>query len=127
MRKLFILLLLFSSYFSSFSQVKVNGYYRKNGTYVQPHYRSYPDGNPYNNYSFPGNTNPYTGKTSTGNPDTYLNNYYNRHIYYNKQFISNIQTESEVKPVILNQFSRDKNSQLENLIKLYEKNKNTPH
>lgn len=58
--------------------VSVKGYYRKNGTYVQPHMRSNPDGNPYNNWSFPGNTNPYTGKTATGNPDTYLNNYYNR-------------------------------------------------
>jgi hypothetical protein len=56
--------------------VHVNGYYRSNGTYVQPHYRSNPDGNPYNNWSYPGNTNPYTGKTATGNPDTYLQNYY---------------------------------------------------
>lgn len=56
--------------------VHVKGYFRKNGTYVQPHYRSNPDGNPYNNWSFPGNTNPYTGKTATGNPSTYLKNYY---------------------------------------------------
>jgi hypothetical protein len=60
------------------AQVKVKGYYRKDGTYVRPHYRSNPDGNPYNNWSFPGNTNPYTGKTANGNPDTYLRNYYNR-------------------------------------------------
>ena len=62
----------------AFAQVAVKGYYRKNGTYVQPHMRSSPDGNPYNNYSYPGNTNPYTGKIATGNPDTYLNNYYNK-------------------------------------------------
>lgn len=55
--------------------VYVNGYYRKDGTYVQPHYRSAPDGNPYNNYSFPGNVNPYTGERATGNPNTYLKNY----------------------------------------------------
>ena len=55
----------------------VHGYTRKNGTYVAPHYRSSPDGNPYNNWSYPGNTNPYTGKKATGNPDTYLRNYYN--------------------------------------------------
>ena len=60
------------------AQVKVKGYYRKDGTYVKPHYRSNPDGNPYNNWSYPGNTNPYTGKTATGNPDTYLKNYHNR-------------------------------------------------
>ncbi|MEI7989151.1 MAG: hypothetical protein WCI88_08925 [Chloroflexota bacterium] len=57
--------------------VSVKGYFRSNGTYVQPYMRSNPDGNPFNNYSFPGNTNPYTGETATGNPDTYLNNYYN--------------------------------------------------
>lgn len=57
------------------AQVKVRGYYRKNGTYVRPHYRSNPDGNPKNNWSYPGNTNPYTGKTATGNPNTYLNKY----------------------------------------------------
>lgn len=56
--------------------VKVNGYFRKDGTYVKPHYRSNPDGNPYNNYSFPGNTNPYTGVVAPGNSQTYLNNYY---------------------------------------------------
>jgi hypothetical protein len=33
----------------------VNGYYRQNGTYVQPHMRSSPDGNPFNNYSTQGN------------------------------------------------------------------------
>jgi len=56
----------------------VHGYYRSNGTYVQPYWRSDPDGNPYNNYSFPGNSNPYTGKIAPGNPDTYLRNYYDR-------------------------------------------------
>src|SRR3989344_3994580 len=56
--------------------VGVKGYYRKDGTYVQPHYRSNPDGNPYNNWSYPGNTNPYTGETAKGNPETYLDNYY---------------------------------------------------
>lgn len=54
--------------------VYVNGYYRKDGTYVQPHYRSAPDGNPYNNYSYPGNLNPYTGRVAPGSPDTYLRN-----------------------------------------------------
>lgn len=43
----------------------VNGYYRSDGTYVQPHYRSDPDGNPNNNYSHKGNVNPYTGKRGT--------------------------------------------------------------
>lgn len=59
------------------AQVHVKGYYRKDGTYVKPHVRSNPDGNPYNNYSYPGNTNPYTGKVAPGNANTYLNNYNN--------------------------------------------------
>ena len=53
----------------------VNGYYRSNGTYVEGYYRSSPDSSPYNNFSYPGNYNPYTGNTAGGNVDTYLNNY----------------------------------------------------
>ena len=53
----------------------MKGYYRKDGTYVRPHVRSNPDGNPYNNWSYPGNVNPYTGKVATGNPETYLKKY----------------------------------------------------
>ena len=45
--------------------VYVHGYFRGNGTYVQPHYRSAPDSTPYNNWSAYGNTNPYTGKAGT--------------------------------------------------------------
>jgi len=54
----------------------VNGYTKSNGTYVNGYYRTCADGNPYNNYSYPGNYNPHTGQTASGNPDTYLNNYY---------------------------------------------------
>ena len=60
------------------AQVRVRGYYRKDGTYVRPHVRTYPDGNPYNNYSFPGNFNPNTGRITRGNPETYLRRYYGR-------------------------------------------------
>ena len=59
-------------------RVRVRGYYRKDGTYVRPHYRTAPDGNPYNNYSFPGNYNPNTGRITPGNPQKYLDRYYNR-------------------------------------------------
>ena len=45
--------------------VHVNGYVKKDGTYVAPHERSSPDGNFYNNWSTVGNTNPYTGKEGT--------------------------------------------------------------
>jgi hypothetical protein len=57
---------------------QVRGYQRKDGTYVAPHQRSNPDSNPYNNYNFPGNYNPNTGRTTPGNPDTYLDRYNNK-------------------------------------------------
>ena len=57
--------------------VTVNGYYRKDGTYVMPHIRTTPDGNPYNNFSFPGNYNPNTGRITGGSQAAYLNRYYN--------------------------------------------------
>lgn len=47
---------------------QVNGYYRQNGTYVQPYMKTIPDGNPYNNFSTQGNVNPYTGAVGTVNP-----------------------------------------------------------
>ena len=50
---------------TAFADVYVRGYYRSNGTYVQPHYRSNPDGNFYNNWSTYPNVNPYTGETGT--------------------------------------------------------------
>ena len=75
---IFILVCLFLASITTiaFADVWVRGYYRKNGTYVSGHWRSDPDGNPYNNWSFPGNINPHTGKVATGNPSTYLKNYY---------------------------------------------------
>jgi len=45
--------------------VHVRGYYRKDGTYVQPYVRSAPDGNFYNNWSTKGIVNPYTGQPGT--------------------------------------------------------------
>ena len=93
---LVLLVLLITS--PSFAQVKVKGYYRKNGTYVKPHYRSNPDGNPYNNWSYPGNTNPYTGKTATGNSSTYLNNYYNRSSNNSSSSIYNYSTPTNLPP-----------------------------
>lgn len=46
------------------AQVYVDGYMRGDGTYVQPHWRSAPNNTPTDNYSYPGNTNPYTGQTA---------------------------------------------------------------
>ena len=47
------------------ASVRVGGYYRSSGTYVQPHYRSNPDSSFRNNWSTYPNVNPYTGATGT--------------------------------------------------------------
>ena len=55
--------------------VHVKGHYRDTDgdgykeTYVEPHYRTAPDNNRYNNYSTEGNSNPYTGERGYVNPD----------------------------------------------------------
>ncbi|WP_199720782.1 hypothetical protein [Azospirillum cavernae] len=46
----------------------VNGYGRRDGTYVAPHYQTAPNNNPFDNYSTRGNINPYTGQAGTVNP-----------------------------------------------------------
>lgn len=48
------------------ADVFVHGYVRWDGTYVQPYWRSDPDRIPYNNFSYPGNVNSYTGKIAPG-------------------------------------------------------------
>jgi hypothetical protein len=62
---LFLSGLLITTSSTAYANVHVNGYFRKDGTYVQPHYRSNPDGNFYNNWSTKGNINPYTGEEGT--------------------------------------------------------------
>lgn len=46
----------------------VNGYTRRDGTYVQPHWRSSPNGTTLDNWSTRGNMNPYTGRMGTRDP-----------------------------------------------------------
>jgi hypothetical protein len=57
------------------ADVYVRGYYRSSGTYVQPHYRSNPDGNFSNNWSTYGNVNPYTGSVGTRLTPSYSGSY----------------------------------------------------
>lgn len=45
--------------------VWVNGYQRRDGTYVPGHWRSAPDGDPWNNWSSYPNVNPSTGQPGT--------------------------------------------------------------
>ncbi|TMN18490.1 hypothetical protein [Pseudoxanthomonas sp. X-1] len=53
---------------SSFAQTYVQPYFRADGTYVEGHYRSEANNNPYDNYSTQGNYNPYTGQEGTVDP-----------------------------------------------------------
>lgn len=53
---------------AAFADTYVRGYYRKDGTYVQPHYRSSPDSSYNNNWSVKPNVNPHTGKQGTAAP-----------------------------------------------------------
>jgi hypothetical protein len=48
--------------------VSVRGYFRRDGTYVQPHMRSAPDSSFNNNWSTYPNINPYTGQQGTRQP-----------------------------------------------------------
>lgn len=63
---------------SAFAGSKVSGYYRKDGTYVQSHYRSSSNDTKRDNWSTYGNTNPHTGEDGTKKYYNY-NNYGRNH------------------------------------------------
>lgn len=68
MKKMILFAVLAAASVSAMADEYVRGYVRKDGTVVQPHYRTAPDSTPYNNYSTQGNTNPYTGKEGSADP-----------------------------------------------------------
>lgn len=83
-----LLFLLAISSFAFGGDTYVNGYYRSNGTYVAPHYRSSPNQFKYDNYSSKGNTNPYTGTLGTqrnefSTPPSYNKSYGGGSLYGN--------------------------------------------
>jgi len=59
----FMLLICLSATTFAQDSNSLNGYFRKDGTYVQPHHRTNPDNNINNNWSTQGNVNPYTGQS----------------------------------------------------------------
>ena len=62
--------------------VRVSGYYRKDGTYVQPYFRTAPNSTNRDNFSTKGNVNPYTGKPGWIKPDSEYNTFhYNTYCY----------------------------------------------
>jgi len=86
MKKITLLLLFYAA--TSAADDYVDGYVRRDGTYVAPHYRSEANGYRYDNYSSQGNTNPYTGergyqRNEYSNPPAYNQGYngYNQNQY----------------------------------------------
>jgi len=75
LRLIWILVLAFAALPLGYSKggsgdVYVHGYYRKNGTYVAPYYRSAPNSTKDDNWSTKGNVNPYTGAEGTKNANS---------------------------------------------------------
>jgi hypothetical protein len=66
----------------------VSGYFKSNGTYVSGHSRTCPDSSPYNNYSFPGNHNPNSGRITGGSRSSYIDNYYGYSSYSPRAYTS---------------------------------------
>lgn len=83
MRKIYLILFLIAAAFKLSAQTHVNGYFRSNGTYVEPHYRSSPNSTKLDNWSTKGNINPYTGAEGTKNVDEQYNYNYSSSSYYN--------------------------------------------
>lgn len=67
MKTLLVLILIGSTSYAG--DHYVNGYYKKDGTYVQGHYQTNPNNTNLDNYSTVGNANPYTGQAGTVQPD----------------------------------------------------------
>ncbi|MBK8611865.1 MAG: hypothetical protein IPL84_18525 [Chitinophagaceae bacterium] len=87
MRKLATIIIVFLSIFSftslfAQSDTYVNGYYKKNGTYVQPHFKTAPNNSMFDNYSTKGNYNPYTGKPGWIDPYSKVSSSYYSAIPY---------------------------------------------
>lgn len=65
MKKIIIAAAVIAASFAASAQVYHRGYTTSNGTYVQPHYQSSPNGTVNDNYGTQGNVNPYTGVYGT--------------------------------------------------------------
>jgi hypothetical protein len=90
MKQLFTILLLLLTLFS-FAQtnpnhVYVSGYYKSNGTYVKPHYRTAPNSTNRDNFSTRGNINPYTGQPGYITPDNTTTTYTPSTTYSNSTY-----------------------------------------
>jgi hypothetical protein len=74
--------------------VYVNGYTKKDGTYVSPHHRSSPDNTVTNNYGYEGNVNPYTGATGQNHyRDNPTSQYYQPTVQQSQRQYNNQQSQ----------------------------------
>lgn len=109
-----VLIMILVTCISAYADVYVRGYTRRNGTYVQPHYRSNPDGNFYNNWSTYPNVNPYTGARGTRHTPSYSapTHYFQSHTYpslnYNYRVTSPFAPYSSYGSGLGSPFSLDK-------------------
>lgn len=69
-KKIIALILILSIAQASYATY-TRGYFRKDGTYVQGHFRSKPNHTTIDNYSSKGSINPYTLKKGTVDPFAY--------------------------------------------------------
>tara|TARA_B000000557_G_C20609602_1_gene373254 strand:+ start:163 stop:483 length:321 start_codon:yes stop_codon:yes gene_type:complete len=86
---LFVLFLFPSNLYAEW----VNGYFKSNGTYVEGYFRSDRNNTVTDNYSYYGNTNPYTGSVGTNkyydNPTSeYYDPYYDSGSGYGSSLLS---------------------------------------
>lgn len=68
MKKIFALAILAAITSAASADVYHRGYYRNNGTYVQPHYQTVPNGTQRDNYGSTGVYNPHNGEYGTRTP-----------------------------------------------------------
>lgn len=88
MKKLLVALIVASVSSLAAADNYVRPYVKNDGTFVEGHYKSAPDRNPYNNYSTQGNSNPYTGQQ--GSRDAYqVQQQYQQQPSYNSGAYSN--------------------------------------
>jgi hypothetical protein len=67
-KKYFFIALMLSVDTSALASKHVNGYTKRDGTYVAPHHRSDPNRTQRDNYFSKPNVNPYNGKRGTKEP-----------------------------------------------------------
>ncbi len=66
-----IILILALPVFAEAKTTRARGYFKSNGTYVQPYYKTSPNKTKFDNYSSKYNYNPFTGKKGTVDPFKY--------------------------------------------------------